>query len=109
MKDLLGGDERIEAKSGVWSDGFIVNLGLDELEGDDKYVSPYDLGNWHVDGDFFVCSTQTQTHSPQPLKSVVIIRSTSWTRQSRRSSLYRYSPKSSLEAAGRSYAPKVLA
>ena len=55
MKDLLGGVDRIEPKSGTWNDGFIVNFGLDELEGDDKYVSPYDLGNWHVDGDFFVC------------------------------------------------------
>ena len=52
---MLGGVERIELQSGTWSDGFIVNLGLDELEGDGKGVPPQDLGNWHVDGDFFVC------------------------------------------------------
>jgi hypothetical protein len=55
MKDLLGGVDRIEPSSGTWSDGFIVNLGLEEFEGDDKHISPHDLGNWHVDGDFFVC------------------------------------------------------
>ncbi|KAH8114326.1 hypothetical protein DFH11DRAFT_1726837 [Phellopilus nigrolimitatus] len=53
MKDLLG-EERIDSASGTWGDGFIVNLGTPELEGEDKHVDPADLDNWHVDGDFFV-------------------------------------------------------
>ncbi|THH08895.1 hypothetical protein EW145_g2398 [Phellinidium pouzarii] len=53
MKDLLGGEERIDPQSGTWSDGFIVNLGTPEFEGNDKCVNPEDLDNWHVDGDFF--------------------------------------------------------
>ena len=52
MHDLLGGEERIEVASSVWNDAFIVNLGLPEYE--DKVIDPRDLGNWHVDGDFFV-------------------------------------------------------
>lgn len=54
MTELLGGEERIDEESSAWDDSFIVNLGTDELEGDDKGVDPKDLGNWHVDGDFFV-------------------------------------------------------
>ena len=54
MKDLLGGEERIHKDSAVWSDAFIVNLGAPQWEGDDKYIAPADLDNWHVDGDFFV-------------------------------------------------------
>jgi len=54
MKDLLGGEERIDEQSSSWGDSFIVNLGTPELEGPDKYVDPKDLDNWHVDGDFFV-------------------------------------------------------
>jgi len=54
MKDLLGGEERIQEGSGTWNDGFIVNLGAPEWEGDDVYIAPQDLDNWHVDGDFFV-------------------------------------------------------
>lgn len=55
MKDLLGGEERIEERSGSWGDSFIVNFGTDELQDSDKLVEPQDLDNWHVDGDFFVC------------------------------------------------------
>ncbi|KAH9933686.1 hypothetical protein B0H21DRAFT_759882 [Amylocystis lapponica] len=53
MKDLLGGEERIDEASGTWNDGFIVNLGLPKYE-NDKVIDPRDLDNWHVDGDFFV-------------------------------------------------------
>jgi hypothetical protein len=59
MCELLGGEERVEPKSAMWTDGFIVNLGRDETEGgkpdrENKVIDPKDLGNWHVDGDFFV-------------------------------------------------------
>ena len=54
MKDLLGGEERIDPESSSWGDSFIVNLGAPEYEGEDKYIAPQDLINWHVDGDFFV-------------------------------------------------------
>ncbi|PCH39728.1 hypothetical protein WOLCODRAFT_116093 [Wolfiporia cocos MD-104 SS10] len=54
MKDLLGGEERIDEASSTWGDSFIVNLGTPELEGPDKHIAPQDLDNWHVDGDFFV-------------------------------------------------------
>ncbi|KAH7927758.1 hypothetical protein BV22DRAFT_1103457 [Leucogyrophana mollusca] len=54
MKELLGGEERIDKPSGSWGDSFIVNLGTDALEGKDKAIDPRDLDNWHVDGDFFV-------------------------------------------------------
>ncbi|KAI0036550.1 hypothetical protein K488DRAFT_40886 [Vararia minispora EC-137] len=53
MLDLLGGEERVEEKSGTWGDSFIVNLGTDALEGQEP-MHPRDLDNWHVDGDFFV-------------------------------------------------------
>lgn len=53
MKDLLGGEERIDPESGYWTDAFIVNLGKPEDE--DLTIAPQDLDNWHVDGDFFVC------------------------------------------------------
>lgn len=53
MEDLLG-KGRIDEQYSTWGDSFIMNLGLPEFEGDDKVVHPHDLGNWHVDGDFFV-------------------------------------------------------
>ncbi|KAL0950803.1 hypothetical protein HGRIS_007568 [Hohenbuehelia grisea] len=53
ITDLLGGEERIDAECSSWGDSFIVNLGTDELESEEK-THPRDLGNWHVDGDFFV-------------------------------------------------------
>lgn len=52
MIDLLG-EGRIDEKSSTWSDSFIVNLGAPQYEGD-VVIDPKDLGNWHVDGDFFV-------------------------------------------------------
>jgi hypothetical protein len=53
--DLLGGAERIDGAAGssTWGDSFIVNLGAPQYENDDV-IDPRDLGNWHVDGDFFV-------------------------------------------------------
>lgn len=54
MKDLLGGEERIDPKGAFWGDSLIVNLGTPEYEGEDKYIHPTELENWHVDGDFFV-------------------------------------------------------
>ncbi|KAK5632026.1 hypothetical protein RRF57_007740 [Xylaria bambusicola] len=50
--DLCGGEERVDPKSKEWRDTLIVNLGTAEGEG--KMVSPRDLPQWHVDGDFFV-------------------------------------------------------
>ncbi|KZT53883.1 hypothetical protein CALCODRAFT_500529 [Calocera cornea HHB12733] len=49
--DLLGGEERISPSSFEWRDGLIVNLGTEEWEKTE--VSPRDLDNWHVDGDWF--------------------------------------------------------
>lgn len=66
----MGGEERIDIKSGVWNDSFIVNLGTDALEGDDKFVHPTDLDNWHVDGDFFVRSRR-QDASTSPWADIV--------------------------------------
>ncbi|PAV16997.1 hypothetical protein PNOK_0706100 [Pyrrhoderma noxium] len=54
IKDLLGGEERIDSPSSSWGDSFIVNLGTPELESEDIHIDPTDLDNWHVDGDFFV-------------------------------------------------------
>lgn len=53
IKDLLGGEERIDEASSTWGDSFIVNLGAAQYEGDVR-IDPRDLDNWHVDGDFFV-------------------------------------------------------
>lgn len=54
IKDLLGGEERIDSDSSSWGDSFIVNLGTPELEGNNDPLDPKKLTNWHVDGDFFV-------------------------------------------------------
>lgn len=54
IKDLLGGEERINEDASSWGDSFIVNLGTKELEGVKERTPPEELGNWHVDGDFFV-------------------------------------------------------
>ncbi|KAF8442887.1 hypothetical protein L210DRAFT_3620562 [Boletus edulis BED1] len=53
MKELLGGEERIDEPSALWGDSFIVNLGTESLERTEP-VQPQALDNWHVDGDFFV-------------------------------------------------------
>ncbi|RDX43461.1 hypothetical protein OH76DRAFT_1410120 [Lentinus brumalis] len=54
MKELLGGEERIDPASAAWGDSFIVNLGLPTLSAADPPRRPQELDNWHVDGDFFV-------------------------------------------------------
>ncbi|KAH9851622.1 hypothetical protein C2E23DRAFT_732803 [Lenzites betulinus] len=56
MKELLGGEERIDPLSSAWGDSFIVNLGTpaDALAAGDPPPDPRALANWHVDGDFFV-------------------------------------------------------
>ncbi|KAH9487092.1 hypothetical protein JR316_0001160 [Psilocybe cubensis] len=54
MKDLLGGEERIEEEASSWGDSFIVNLGTEQWEKATETIAPKDLDNWHVDGDFFV-------------------------------------------------------
>ncbi|KAI0771116.1 hypothetical protein BD413DRAFT_476334 [Trametes elegans] len=56
MKELLGGEERIDERSSTWGDSFIVNLGSAARPVDARAPSPSPaaLDNWHVDGDFFV-------------------------------------------------------
>ncbi|OCH88454.1 hypothetical protein OBBRIDRAFT_86989 [Obba rivulosa] len=54
MKELLGGEERIDEPSSAWGDSFIVNLGAPEYESPDMHIPPKELDNWHVDGDFFI-------------------------------------------------------
>jgi hypothetical protein len=54
MKDLLGGEDRIDETAAHWGDSFIVNLGTDELAKSKEDIAPQDLTNWHVDGDFFM-------------------------------------------------------
>ncbi|KAJ3513556.1 hypothetical protein NLJ89_g2877 [Agrocybe chaxingu] len=54
IKDLLGGEERINEAASTWGDSFIVNLGTDHWEKATEKPAPQDLDNWHVDGDFFV-------------------------------------------------------
>ncbi|KAK8052587.1 hypothetical protein PG993_003972 [Apiospora rasikravindrae] len=59
---LCGGEDRIVMPGGgMWTDGFIVNLGTpssgtepESEEGKRVKVPPRELTNWHVDGDFFV-------------------------------------------------------
>lgn len=66
MKDLLGGEDRIDEKSATWGDSFIVNLGTEELEQQAETLDPKDLDNWHVDGDFFVRSICTLERFSSP-------------------------------------------
>ncbi|KAI0669131.1 hypothetical protein C8Q78DRAFT_978137 [Trametes maxima] len=61
MKELLGGEERIDDASSAWGDSFIVNLGPADqrtsrapVDPPPPAVDPRTLDNWHVDGDFFV-------------------------------------------------------
>lgn len=58
MKDLLGGEERIDEKSATWGDSFIVNLGTEAHAQQVQSLHPKNLDNWHVDGDFFVRSNR---------------------------------------------------
>lgn len=55
---LLGGEPRVDSdNSGFISDAFIVNLGVPgsaPQAGMRSDASPHALGDWHVDGDFFV-------------------------------------------------------
>ncbi|CDO77618.1 hypothetical protein BN946_scf184946.g11 [Trametes cinnabarina] len=52
MCELLGGDNRIDPTLfESCGDSLIVNLGSEEWE--DKEIAPKDLGNWHIDGDWF--------------------------------------------------------
>jgi len=46
--ELVGGEGRVNEKSGYWNDGFIVNLGTPEGAG--KEIHPKELNGWHVDG-----------------------------------------------------------
>lgn len=55
MKDLLGGEERVDPEASYWADAFIVNLGI---AGDEDVVAPGALQTWHVDSDFFVCISE---------------------------------------------------
>jgi len=50
--ELLGGESKISDQNREWGDGLIVNLG--SAEGEGKETDPRELGEWHVDGDFFV-------------------------------------------------------
>ncbi|KAI0652874.1 hypothetical protein C8Q70DRAFT_929079 [Cubamyces menziesii] len=54
MKELLGGEERIDEACSTWGDSFIVNLGTPALAEQKTPLPPRELDNWHVDGDFFV-------------------------------------------------------
>ncbi|THH01554.1 hypothetical protein EW026_g1142 [Hermanssonia centrifuga] len=53
IKELLGGEDRIDEQASTWGDSFIVNFGTPALEGAPT-VEPPNLDNWHVDGDFFI-------------------------------------------------------
>jgi len=52
MCELLGGEDRIDKTLfESCGDSLIVNLGSEEWV--DKTINPKDLGNWHIDGDWF--------------------------------------------------------
>ncbi|KAH8073008.1 hypothetical protein BXZ70DRAFT_964092 [Cristinia sonorae] len=52
MCELLGGEDRIDnTLFESCGDSLIVNLGLKEWE--TTLIHPRDLGNWHIDGDWF--------------------------------------------------------
>ncbi|KAI0081287.1 hypothetical protein K474DRAFT_1636018 [Panus rudis PR-1116 ss-1] len=52
MCELLGGEDRIDKTLfESCGDSLIVNLGSEEWV--DKEIHPKDLGNWHIDGDWF--------------------------------------------------------
>lgn len=52
MCELLGGEDRIDnTLFESCGDSLIVNLGSDEWS--NKSIDPKDLGNWHIDGDWF--------------------------------------------------------
>ncbi|KAI0824031.1 hypothetical protein BC628DRAFT_471755 [Trametes gibbosa] len=52
MCELLGGEDRIDPTLfESCGDSLIVNLGSEEWA--NKEIQPKDLGNWHIDGDWF--------------------------------------------------------
>ncbi|OCH88280.1 hypothetical protein OBBRIDRAFT_96845 [Obba rivulosa] len=52
MCELLGGEDRIDTSLfESCGDSLIVNLGAEEWM--DHDIAPKDLGNWHIDGDWF--------------------------------------------------------
>ncbi|KAI8994061.1 hypothetical protein BD414DRAFT_271828 [Trametes punicea] len=52
MCEVLGGEDRIDPTLfESCGDSLIVNLGSEEWV--DKEIHPKDLGNWHIDGDWF--------------------------------------------------------
>ncbi|KAI0633815.1 hypothetical protein C8Q77DRAFT_814098 [Trametes polyzona] len=52
MCELLGGEDRIDPTLfESCGDSLIVNLGAEKWA--DKEIHPKDLGNWHIDGDWF--------------------------------------------------------
>ncbi|KAJ2905214.1 hypothetical protein MKZ38_006120 [Zalerion maritima] len=52
IAELCGGEDRVHPASKEWRDSLIVNLGSKSKEGKD--VKPWEMDEWHVDGDFFV-------------------------------------------------------
>ena len=52
ITEICGGEDRVHPASRHWRDSLIVNLGSKEREGKD--VKPWEMDEWHVDGDFFV-------------------------------------------------------
>jgi len=50
--ELLGGEERVETKHGMWGNGFIANLGNAAYDPNET-IDPRTFDNWHVDGDWF--------------------------------------------------------
>jgi hypothetical protein len=50
--ELCGGEDKIAKGGDQWTDGFIVNVGSEAMEG--KATPPKELDEWHVDGDFFI-------------------------------------------------------
>jgi Phytanoyl-CoA dioxygenase (PhyH) len=52
--ELLGGEEKIGEKGRCWSDSIIANFGGNNFTEESYPRSPFELDNWHVDGDYFL-------------------------------------------------------
>jgi len=52
MGDLLGGEDRLDWKHGMWGNGFICNMGNPKYD-PNGVNDPKSFDNWHVDGDWF--------------------------------------------------------
>ncbi|KAA1476787.1 hypothetical protein DENSPDRAFT_827841 [Dentipellis sp. KUC8613] len=66
--ELLGGEDRIDKTLfESCGDSLIVNLGKDEYK--DLEIHPRDLGNWHIDGDWF---THFLDSGDQALETLVL-------------------------------------